>query len=203
VPHAAVPQLAFRLHVACAGEAPPHIHGVALNCQIRIEPARRRYMPREQDRLSDLFGTPDRWGQTLRAMLWTHVSLIVPAFDGQTTVDLPVPCSLDFDLAATKYFAGLADGAIPLLFLFSGSVFHETDAGVQVAQVPWEKEASFALAHDVWRNMMDSYYPEVSWLSLPRRVFERLDAYRRRRGLSTWEHTVDDLLANQTREAAP
>ena len=49
----------------------------------------------------------------------------VPAFTGSTTATLTIPCTLDLDVAATKYFHGLDDGDIPLLFLFSGSVFYE------------------------------------------------------------------------------
>ena len=116
-----------------------------LRCQVRIEPARRRYTPAEKERLLDLFGTPERWGQTLRPMLWTHVSAVVPPFEGEAVVDLPVPCSFDFSLAATKYFAALDGGEIPLCFLFSGTIFYEAaDGGLQVAQIPWEKEATSA-----------------------------------------------------------
>ena len=75
-------------------------------------------------------------------MLWTHASAVVPPFTGSTVVDLPVPCSYDFSLAATKYFAALEDGDIPLCFLFSGTIFYEAaDGGLQVAQISWEKEA--------------------------------------------------------------
>ena len=73
----------------------------------------------------DLFGRPDRWGQTLRNLLWTHTSVVVPAFQGPATVvDMHVPCTFDFNVASTKYFEGVAEGAIPLLMLFSGTVFY-------------------------------------------------------------------------------
>src|SRR5579871_6540714 len=93
--HAAEPLLLFKLRVTAAAGTPP-VHTVALRCQLRIEPARRRYRPEEQQRLLDLFGTPERWGQTLRPMLWTHVSVLVPPFAGSTSVDLPLTCSHDF-----------------------------------------------------------------------------------------------------------
>ena len=100
-----------------------------MRCQIRIEPARRRYTDAEQERLLDLFGTPERWGQTLRPMLWTHAVAVVPPFIGTAVADLPVPCSYDFSLAATKYFGGLEGGEIPLCFLFSGTIFYEAEDG--------------------------------------------------------------------------
>ena len=89
-------------------------------------------------------------------MLWTHVSAVVPPFTGDGVVDLPVPCSSDFNLAATKYFAALDGGEIPLCFLFSGTIFYEAgDGALQVAQIPWEKEADFRLPAATWHGLMD------------------------------------------------
>ena len=148
LPHAAAPLLVFKLRIAetVTDEEPTTIPAVALRCQIRIEPTRRRYAPAEQERLLDLFGEPERWGQTLRSMLWTHASVVVPPFTGSTVVDLPVPCTFDFNVAATKYFHALEDGEVPLCLLFSGTIFYTDDDGVlQVSQIPWEKEAEFRL----------------------------------------------------------
>src|SRR4051794_31784176 len=122
---AATPLLLFKLKISEVlppGARPTPVHSVALRCQVRIEPARRRYDAPERERLLDLFGTPERWGQTLRPLLWTHVSAVVPPFEGVGSADLSVPCSFDFSLAATRYFAALGDGEIPLCFLFSGTV---------------------------------------------------------------------------------
>jgi hypothetical protein len=196
---AAAPLLVFRLRVSEAvaeGARPIPIHAVALRCQIRIEPARRRYETHEQERLLDLFGTPERWGQTLRPMLWTHVSAVVPPFSDTGFVDLPVACSYDFNLAATKYFAALEGGEIPLCFLFSGTIFYEAAEGaLQVAQISWEKEAYFRLPAATWRALMDLYYPNTAFLGLRKDVFDRLDQYRSRRGLPTWEQTIERLLS--------
>src|SRR5262245_6022988 len=90
---AAEPLLLFKLRVSeAAAASPTPVHGVLLRCQVRIEPARRRYTATEQQRLLDLFGTPERWGQTLRPFPWTHVTASVPPFAGDTGIDLPVPC---------------------------------------------------------------------------------------------------------------
>jgi Family of unknown function (DUF6084) len=194
---AAAPLLLFKLRVTQAGrEEPTPIHSVVLRCQVRIEPGRRRYAAGEQERLLDLFGTPDRWGQTLRPLLWTHVSATVPPFTGSTVVNVPVECSSDFSLAATKYFAALEGGEVPLCFLFSGTIFYEGPEGaLQVAQIPWEKEASFRLPAATWRGLMDLYYPNSAWLCLRQDVFDRLARYKSRRGLPTWEHALERLLA--------
>lgn len=194
VPFAASPLLAFKLRLANAVSEEP-IHTVALRCQIQIEAARRRYGAAEQERLLDLFGEPERWGQTLRTMLWTHTSIVVPPFTGHTVVDLPVPCTFDFNIAAAKYFAGLEDGEVPLNLLFSGTVFYEDgEAGLQVAQIPWDREAKYKLPVPVWKEMIDSYYPNSAWLCLRRDIFDRFYQYKMRRGMPTWEQALESLL---------
>jgi hypothetical protein len=204
---AAAPLMLFRLRVdeVLAPEAPSTpIHAVALRCQVRIEPGRRRYEDGERERLLDLFGTPERWGQTLRPMLWTHVGAVVPPFEGTSSAELAVPCSFDFCLAATKYFAALEGGDIPLAFLFSGTIFYEAaGGGLQVAQIPWEKEATFRLPAAVWQELMDHYYPQCAWLCFRRDVFDRLDRYRSRGGHPTWEHALERLLAATEEPVSP
>jgi hypothetical protein len=198
VPFAAVPTLAFKLHISNAsgaGEALEPIHSVALRCQIQIEATRRRYGPHAHARLRDLFGEPERWSQTLRSMLWTHVNLGVPPFTGETALDLPVACTFDFNVATAKYFYALEDGDVPLTFLFSGTIFYEEDDGVlQIAQIPWEKEATFRLPMQVWHDMMDLYYPNSAWLRLRQDVFDRLYRYKSAQGLPTWEQALERLL---------
>jgi hypothetical protein len=192
---AAAPTLAFKLRVtnAAPNEA---IHSIALRCQIQLEVARRRYTPEEQERMLDLFGTPNRWSQTLRTMHWTNAYMVIPAFQGATTTsELQVPCTFDFNVATTKYFDGLADGEIPLLMLFSGTVFFAPpEGGLQVAPISWEKDAHFKLPVKVWREMMDIYYPNCVWLNLRRDVFERLYRYKMERGIPSWEQALEEVL---------
>jgi hypothetical protein len=174
---------------------PERVHTVALRCQIQIEATRRRYDAADQEGLRDLFGEPHRWGQTLRSLLWTQVGIIVPGFAGQTQVELPVPCTFDFNVAAVKYFNGLQDGEIPLCFQFSGTVFYESaSGGLQVAPISWDKEAKLRMPLKPWREMMDLYYPNSAWLCLSRAVFERLHRYKVRTGTPTWEEMLEDLL---------
>jgi hypothetical protein len=171
------------------------IHTVVLRCQVQIEATRRRYRADEQAQLTDLFGEPDRWDRTLRTLLWTHVSSIVPRFTGTTTVELPVPCTFDFNVAATKYFAALGDGDIPLGLLFSGTVFYQDTRGLQVVPIPWDREAHFKLPVAAWRGVIDAYYPNSAWLYLRRDVFDRLHSRKMHRGTPTWEQLFEDLLA--------
>jgi hypothetical protein len=201
VPYAMAPTLAFTLR-ATNDPADQQVHTAVLRCQLHLEVTRRRYTTEEESRLRDLFGEPKRWSQTLRTMLWTHASVVLPAFAGTTTVELLVPCSYDFNLAATKYFHGLTDGEIPLDFLFSGSVFYEDEGGnLQVAPISWEKEARFRLSVKTWRELMDAYYPNISWLELRRDVFERLYEYKVSQGIPTWEQAVESILPPVTKTA--
>jgi hypothetical protein len=201
-PFAAVPTLTFRLRIRNA-VADERVHSVVLRCQARLDPGKRHYTDEEQAGLRDLFGEPSRWGQTLRGMLWTHVESSVPAFEGETETDLPVPCTFDFNVAATKYFHALRDGEVPLLFLFSGTIFHEDAEGaLRVALVPWEKEAPFRLPVKLWGQMMDHYYPNTAWLSLRRDVFDRLHRYKIERGAPTWERALE-LLLDRAGEGRP
>jgi hypothetical protein len=204
VPFAAGPLLHFKVRICrTAGTAAEPIQSVALRCQIRIEPARRPYGGQEQERLCDLFDRPERWGRTLRPMLWTHANVVVPPFTDGTVVDLPVPCTFDFNVAATKYFDALEGGDVPLSLLFSGTIFYEADGlGLQVSQIPWEKEAAFRLPVRVWKDMMDLYYPNTAWLCLRKDVFDRLQFYKRSHGLPTWEDALERLLPADDRKGA-
>jgi len=191
VQFAAAPLLGFDLRVTNTGE---RVHTVALRCQIQIEVTRRRYSPEDQERLADLFGEPQRWGQTLHNMMWAQTSAVVPGFTGETRVELQAPCTFDFNVAAVKYFHGLQDGEIPLCFQFSGTVFYESaNGGLQVAPISWDKEARFRLPVRAWKEMMDLYYPNSAWLCLRRDVFERLYQYKVRMGTPTWEQVLESL----------
>jgi hypothetical protein len=190
---AAVPSLVFKLRVENLGEEP--IRSVALNIQIRIVATHRHYDAAEQDRLLELFGNPSRWKDTLRSLLWTHTVLQVPRFSGSMVVDIPVPCTYDLEVVATKYFYALEDGEVPLEFLFSGTVFYAAEGGrLQTARISWEKEAEFRLPVRLWKEMMERYFPNSAWVRLRRDAFDQLYDYKIRMGFPTWEATIEALL---------
>jgi len=200
IPYAATPQLAFKLRITqSAAEQSPAIHNILLRCQVRIEPAQRRYQPDEQEGLHELFGEPHRWGQTLRSMLWTNTVTSVPAFADDTLIDLILPCTYDFNVAATKYFAALEAGDVPLSFLFSGTIFYAgADLALQTAQISWEKEATFRLPVSVWKQMMELYYPNTAWLCLRKDLFDRLSAFKSDNAIATWDQALERLLDEST-----
>jgi hypothetical protein len=187
---AAAPTLAFTLRL----ESDRPVRSLALNVQVRIVPTRRTYGAEDERRLVELFGPPERWGDTLRSFLWTNATLLVPPFDGATTVELPVTCTYDLEVAAAKYFHGLRDGEVPLELLFSGTVFYLDDGLLQTAQIPWELEAQFRLPVRTWREAIDVHFPGTAWLRVRQDVFDRLAAYKATRTLPTWEAAIDELL---------
>jgi len=197
VHYAAVPMIGFRLGVT-SQDPQETIYTVALRCQIQLDAARRHYSAEERANLKDLFGTPDRWGQTLKSMLWTHASVVVPQFTGNTEVQLQVPCTFDFNVAATKYFHGLSAGDLPLNFLFSGTTFYRNSEGsVQVAPISWDKESRFRLPLAAWREVIELFYPNTAWMCLRRDVFERLYKLKVEHGITSWEQLLEELLAAQ------
>jgi hypothetical protein len=189
---AASPTVLLRLQITQASAAP--VHALALRCQIRIEPQRRRYDAEEEAALVDLFGSRTRWAGTLKPLQLAFVNQVVPSFTGVTEVDLALPCSYDFDVAAHKYLYGLRDGSAPLLLLFSGTWFSREPEGFVVRPIPWDRECSFGLPVALWREAMDQHFPGTAWLRLSRETFDDLYAFRARNALLTWDEAVQRLL---------
>jgi Family of unknown function (DUF6084) len=191
--HAVAPTLTFGLRIDVDADA--IVHAIALRVQLQIDPRQRRHTASEADRLYELFGESTRWRETVRPLLWTHTSVLVPGFTASADVDVPVACTYDFEVAAAKYFHALDDGEIPLLFLFSGTIFLASDRGFSVAQVPWDREAPYRLPVALWREMMDHHFPNSAWIRLRRESFDALHRFKGRRALPTWDDAVEALLA--------
>ncbi len=191
VEYAAVPTLAFALRVD--SELP--VRSVLLDVQIQIAARRRPYDEAAHDRLFELFGPVADWGTTLRTFLWARTTLVVPAFERSTTVELTVPCSYDLEVAASRYFDALSDGEVPLEFLFSGSVFYAAEDGrLQTTRLSWESEALYGLPVRVWKETMERYFRDTAWLRVRKDTFDRLSAFKSRRALASWEDALELLL---------
>jgi uncharacterized protein DUF6084 len=197
---AAAPHLLFRMRVSETSGAV--VHAIALRCQLRIEPQRRPYDGREQEALADLFGTTDRYATTLKPFLWTHTTALVQGFEGARDFDLPVACTYDFDVSATKYIHALRGGDIPVVLLFSGTVFTRGESGFAVEQVSWSLEAEHRLPVTVWHDLMDIYFPGSGWIRLDRQTIDALARYRTARGLTSWEETLGALLPQAVEASA-
>jgi len=119
----------------------------------------------------------------------------VPRFAGSVMAEIPVPCTFDFNVAATKYFHGLTSGDLPLCFQISGTVFYEgADETLQIAPISWDKESKFRLPVKVWQDLMLEYYPNSAWLALRKDTFEKLYRFKMREGIPTWEEALERAL---------
>ena len=191
-PNAAVPQLSFKVRIT--NSEPEPVHSVALRVQVQIEPVRRRYSPEEQARLKELFGEPERWSKSVHPLLWTNTNVNVTAFTGETVIEVPVPCTFDFNVAVTKYIYGLEAGELPISLMFSGTVFYAGRMGLQIVQIPWDRDAAYKLPVRVWKEMMEEHYPNTAWLCLQRDAFDRLAEFKARNNLGTWEQALERAL---------
>jgi hypothetical protein len=198
--YAVSPSMSFSLRISdTSGQS---VEAIALRCQIRIEPARRRYSDAEAERLNDLFGETQRWAETLRPLQFTNVAIMVPRFTGSIELELPVMLSYDLEIGSTRYFAGLDGGEVPLLLLFSGTVFTMAGGKIQAQQVPWSKEASYRLPIPVWREAIDAHFPNSAWIKMSRPTLDELQRFKTRRALPTWDATLQALLAEAAEPAA-
>lgn len=196
--YAVSPSITLQIRVSESSGVP--VHAIALRAQVQIEPQRRRYDAGESAELRDLFGGPERYGDTLRSLLWCHAVQTVVAFEGATAFSLTLPCSYDFDVAANKYLSALDGGEIPLFLAFSGTVFvRGANGGVAAERVSWTCEARYRLPVAVYRAAMDAFFPNSAWIRVDRDTFDALNRFKIAGGFPTWEAAFAHLCA----EAAP
>ena len=192
---AAGPTLRFRVRVDELSGT--RVQSLNLNVQLRIDATRRAYDAATQERLFEVFGPPELWSRSLRSLTWTQATVVVPAFEHTTLVELDVPCSYDVAVASAKYFAALGEGDVPVEMLFSGTAFHALPGGgpMRIAQIPWDREASVRMPVRVWREALDLHFPGAAWVRVNRDAFERLSAFRARNALTSWDAVFEALLA--------
>jgi hypothetical protein len=163
-----MPDLAFLVESAAAKDgavclglrignlpARERVRGVDLLCDVRIEAARRGYTTAEEAGLADLFGPRARWRDTVRPIAWAQARLDVPGFSDHASCELALPCAPGPHHAAAKYLRALEGGEVPLSLLFRGAVLYEARGGaVQMAPIPWTKEAAFRLPVPIVRDAL-------------------------------------------------
>src|SRR6202521_1782434 len=88
-PYAVTSTLTFPLTITESSGA--SVHAIALRCQIRIEPHRRRYSAAEAQRLHDLFGDTSRWAETVKPIQLATITTMVPTFTAVTETKVEVP----------------------------------------------------------------------------------------------------------------
>jgi hypothetical protein len=123
------------------------------------------------------------------------VPVNVQGFAGSTEVDVPVACTYDLEVSSGRYFDALSDGEIPLVLLFSGTIFYRSDDGaIVVGQVPWDKEANYRLPVSIWREMIDLYFPNAGWIRLRNDTVDALTRFKSREAVPGWDETIALLL---------
>ena len=191
--YAATPTLSFTLTITESTGV--RVHAIALRCQIRVEPHRRRYSAEEARRLNDLFGDTSRWAETVKPIQLATVSTMVPGFTSVTETELQVPCTYDLEVASARYLEALDDGTIPLLLLFSGTVFIANGEAFSVELIPWSAEASYRMPAAVWQDVVNEHFPGSAWLRCTRETLDALSAFKAVHALPTWDATLSALLA--------
>lgn len=197
-PSTAAPGITLKLRIEELGGG--RVHALALRTQVRIEPRGRRFTADEQQRLYELFGDPSQWQRTLQAVTWAQSSLVVPSFERQVDVDLTIPCTYDLQVASAKYLHAIRDGDIPLLLLFSGTMFMARDGAISVEPIPWDLDASYRLPARIWHAAMDQFFPGGGWLRVSRETIDRLQAFRGVHAVVTWDEAIDLLLRHAAEE---
>ena len=191
--YAATPTLTFALTITESTGV--RVHAIALRCQIRIEPHRRRYSGDEARRLDDLFGDTSRWAETVKPIQLATVSAMVPGFMSATEIEVQVPCTYDLEVASARYLQGLDDGTIPLLLLFSGTIFVAQGESYRVQLIPWSSEASYRMPVRVWQDVVSEHFPGSAWLRCGKETLDALSVFKARHALPTWDATLSALLA--------
>jgi hypothetical protein len=198
VRHAVAPMLALDLEVR--EPTGRRVYMIALRIQLMIEPARRRYDEATRERLAELFGPPERWALSARSLVWSHLDVLVPEFTGQTTVAVPLACSYDLELAAAKYLYALPDGEAPCALHFNGTIYYQDgDGRLQMVLVPWNTSIDFPLPVSVWRETVEHYYPNTTWVAVRAATHEALRREKLARGLASFDACLQALLAERGR----
>jgi hypothetical protein len=192
--YAAMPTIVFRLRIATSEP----LEALVLRAQLRIEPQWREYTGVEQELLNDLFGTPERWNTTLRSFSWADVSVMVPGFTESIVADVPVTCTYDFDVTATRFLHALGGGDIPLRFLFSGGIFRTGAAGFSTERISWSSECAYRMPAAVWRDALQACYGDDALVRVKRETLERLHRHRALSGATSWDEVLERLLGAPT-----
>jgi hypothetical protein len=193
-PYAAVPTIVFKLRITNTVEG-EEVYAVGLKSQLRIEAMHRTYEDETKKRLLEVFGQPERWGQTLKSLFWKQITVPVPQFTGETIVDIPLECGEDMSAAVGKYMYAVEEGPVPLSFFFNGSIFYRgPEEALQVKPLPWDKEAAYSMPINLWNKLMDAYFPDSKWLRMPKDTFDKLYAYKANSAYPTLNRCLEALI---------
>ena len=198
--YAAAPNLLARIRVEeSTGEV---VHALALRAQIRIEPQRRRYDDPESPALLDLFGDRTRFADTLRPFAWLHASTVAQGFSDATEIELPLPCTYDFEVSGTTYLHALRDGRDPAAVPLQRHGLHPRRQRLLRRPDALGPRGSVPPAGRRLARPDAASFPGTEWLRMRRDTVEALGHYRHVHGLTSWDDAVTALLADARAPAA-
>lgn len=131
-----------------------------------------------------------------RELHWTQATLSVGRFVERAEAELELPCGYDFAVGANRFLREHEGETVPLCVVVSGTVF----AGEPLRALPLTgaRLAYFALPVATVRAALERHYRDQAVLSLRRDVFARLERWKERRGLATWDQAMERLLMEGT-----
>ena len=145
------------------------IYTIALRCQINVDPARRRYDADPASDCPSCSESPSGGARRPRASCGRASTCSSRASKARPTSTSRCPAATTSRSRPPDISRGLSDGAVPLSFHLSGSVFYKTSSGeLRITQVPWDIDVRYELPLAVWTDMMEHHYPE-EWLGALRR----------------------------------
>ena len=198
-PYAAAPNLTARLRIEEAGR---RARCTRSRCAARCGSSRSAAATTDAEAagLLDLFGDRERWAETLRPFLWMQCTTMVQGFTGSTEIDLPLPCTYDFEVAGVTYLHALRDGEIPLVLLFSGTVFTRGAPASASSRCRGTARRATGCRSRCGGRLMDAVLPRRRVDAAGPRHARRARRLPARPGLTTWDDDVDGLLAARVAE---
>ena len=191
VPYAATPLLALDVRI----EAAEPVESLLLRTSVRIEAGARPTTPDEEARLKELFGAKEQWSRGSRSVLWTQVVNVVSAFSDASHVAITLPVSYDLAAVASKYLRALDGGGVPIRAQFGGTAFFRREQGLSAAPIALDREARFELPVQTFNEIVEQHFPDSAIITIKRELFDRLEAMRVERGLSSFDQALEALLS--------
>ena len=192
-PYAAAPQLTARLRIEESTGAV--IHAIALRCQVRIEPQRRPYSEADEAELLGLFGDRSRWRDTLRPFPWMQCAAMVQGFTGRPRSTCPCRAPTTSRSPARSTCTPYGTASSRCCCSSPAPSSPEAARGSASSRSGGTVRRRYQLPVSVWQQVIELNFPGTGWLRLDRDVLHALARYQAAHGLTTWDATIESLLA--------
>ncbi len=190
----ATPLLLFSLRIATA-EPQRRIENVMLNCQIRIDPTLRVYSAAERERLGELFGAPSAGAKPCTVCCGRTPMWRFRAFRARPWFACRPSARMISASRARSFFMAWSKERFRSRFSSAArSSTRMRRTPCRSSRFAGPRRRSFRLQAQMWRDLMDNYYPNCDLLRIGSETFDRLYRFKRRRGLLSFDDVLDELL---------